>query len=191
MGRTHPRIIGAVAAVLAAGLAGFSLRSQQRSPTTVRNPAADVRTVVIRRTIHIVRHEHPKRGTGPHGPTLIAAAGVSHAAGPAVRTGASSSHAIGSGAVVAAGGSGAVTTRTSAAHLSSGPAPGTPGSTGAPVTTRTSAGHSTTGSSARSGGRLTTRTSSHGASGSRSGTVTTRSSGGRGEGGDGGGDHGD
>ena len=63
MGRTQTRIIGAVAALLAAGLAGFSLRSQQQHTVTTvaaRNPAADVRTQVIRRTIHIVRHQHPR-----------------------------------------------------------------------------------------------------------------------------------
>ena len=40
MGRTRIRFIGALAALLAAGLAGFSLRDQQRAATTIaaRNP---------------------------------------------------------------------------------------------------------------------------------------------------------
>ena len=67
MGRKHTRFIGAAAALLAAGLAGFSLRSQQRSATSVaaRNPATDVRTQVIRRTVHIIapRALPPRGGT--------------------------------------------------------------------------------------------------------------------------------
>ena len=78
MRKTHTRFVGAVAALLAAGLAGFSLRSQQRSVSAVaaRNPAPDVRTQVIRRTIHITRHEHAHHGMGPSGGRPLRPAGT-------------------------------------------------------------------------------------------------------------------
>lgn len=192
MGRTHTRFIGAVAALLAAGLAGFSLRSQQRSVSTVaaRNPAPDVRTQVIRRTIHITRHEHARHGMGPSGGgSRLGRRGASPAAS-AVHTGASGSHRVGSGTTVSASGA-AVTTRTSAPH-----SPASAAVSGAPVATRTSTSHggsgSTTGSGS-SGGPVTTRTSSHGSGGSTTGSghVTTRSSGGHGGDGSDGGDGGD
>lgn len=189
MGRKHTRMIGAAAALLAAGLAGFSLRSQQQHATTAlaaRNPAADVRTQVIQRTIHIVRHEHPKPIPAAHGTAAGGGAGGSPGSASPVRTGASGSRT----GVVSSGPSTAVTTRTSAA---SAPAGGSARS-GAPVTTRTSASHGSSGSSAPSSGPVTTRTSSQGGStsGVGSSSVTTRSSGGHGggHGGDGGGDNG-
>ena len=66
MRKTHGRILGSLAAVLAAGLAGFSLRPSPRPVTTVasRNPA-ETRTQVIRKTIHIVRHQGPGPAAGP------------------------------------------------------------------------------------------------------------------------------
>ncbi len=140
MSRTTTRFIGAAAALLAAGLAGFSLRAQPHTLTTVaaRNPAAEVRTQVIRRTVHIVRHEHGRhaagsRGigaTGPHYP------GSGSGSASAVATHTSGSHYAASGAAVAADSPGAVTTRTSASHAT---AAGGPVASGAPVTTRTSA----------------------------------------------------
>lgn len=184
MRKTHTRIAGALAALLAAGLAGFSLRSQPTSSVSLaaRSPAPAVATQVIRRTIHIVRHEHPRT---PHGspPGFPRRGGAGHA-NPArsVHTGASGSHAAGSaGALVAAGG-GAVTTRTSPSHTSAGSAPSGSTATGAPVTTRTSPSHASTGSapsgSAPAGTRPTTRTSPHGSSGAPGAKhVATRSSG--------------
>jgi len=55
MPKRHGRILGSLAAILAAGLAGFSLRPSPQPVTAVasRNPA-EVKTQVIRRTIHIV-----------------------------------------------------------------------------------------------------------------------------------------
>ena len=190
MPKTQTRIAGSVAALLAAGLAGFSLRSSPSSPTALaaRNPAADVRTQVIRRTIHIVRHEHARRGARPYRLTSVTGGGVGAHPASAVRTRASASHAAGSAATAAAG-TGAVTTRTSASHSVGSSAAGS-GSSSAPVTTRTSASHSAgspAGGSGSSPGHVTTRTSSHGSSSSGTGHVATRSSGGGGDGGDGGG----
>jgi hypothetical protein len=136
MARTHTRLIGAVAALIAAGLAGFSLRSQQATLTTIaaRNPTTDVRTQVIRRTIHITRHEHARHGIGPSAGT----SGVSTRRairGPSpVHTGASGSHTVGAGTTGSAA-SAAVTTRAS----THGSGASTNASGG--VTTRSSGGH--------------------------------------------------
>ena len=181
MRKTHTRIAGAVAALLAAALAGFSLRSQPRSSVSLaaRSPAPAVTTQVIRRTIHIVRHEHARTPPGrrPGSPTRAGGAQMNTAR--SVHTGASGSHAAGSvGAVVAAGG-GAVTTRTSPSHATSGSTSLGSAPTGAPVTTRTSPSHASTPSGpAPANPPVTTRTSSHASSGA-SGTkhVATRSSG--------------
>jgi hypothetical protein len=197
MRKTHTRIVGAVAALLAAALAGFSLRSQPKSVSlAARSPAPAVATQVIRRTIHIVRHEHP-RSAGTSRPGALAQGGRGpRGSARSIHTGASGSRGAGApGGAVSAGGA-AVTTRTSPSHASTSSAPSGSAPTGAPVTTRTSPGHATTGStpsgSAPTGARPTTRTSPHGAGGSTSSgrPVATRSSGGR-HGEDGGGDHGD
>ena len=103
MRRTYGRMLGAVAAILAAGVAGFSLRPTQRVVTTVaaRNPTT-VKTQVIRRTIHITRHARAHVAAAPPGPH----GGASHyRAGSAlgVRTGASRSHAAGSAGAAGSG----------------------------------------------------------------------------------------
>lgn len=192
------RLAGAVAAIIAAGLAGFSLRPASTSPTVIaaRNPAVEVRTVVIRKTIHIVRHERSAHGTRGRG--RPSAAPANGAGGP--------SHPVAAGGVP-------VATRTSPSHatVAASAGPGTSASSGSPatpVTTRTSASHtapSTTGAPAASGGGstsapVTTRTStggkagstsSGGGSGSSGKPVSTRTSGGHGgdgEKGDNGGD---
>src|SRR5581483_3136080 len=74
MQRTHTRIAGATTALLAAGVAGFSLRPADRpaAAPAARTPAVEVRTRVIHRTIHVVRHEHP-HSRGRH--ALAAASG--------------------------------------------------------------------------------------------------------------------
>ena len=193
MPKTQTRLVGAVAALLAAGLAGFSLRSSPNSPTAVsaRNPAPDVRTQVIRRTVHIVRHQRSGQGAGRHGGASAiggSVGGVGVAPASSVRTHTSGSHTIGAAGTVA-GGTASVTTRTSASHSAGSPVAGS-GSPSAPVTTRTSASHSVGSSgsgSGSTGGRVTTRTSSHGSTSSGSGRVVTRSSGG--DGGDRGGHH--
>jgi hypothetical protein len=191
MSRTYGRIAGALAAILAAGAAGYSLRPT-RSPAIVatRQPS-EIRTQVIRRTVHIVHRPHP----GRHGAsgTLLASAGAAHALGPrpTVRTGASA-HAAGSSGSSAAAGTPGITTRTSGSHAASGSSSGGSGSASAPVTTRTSATHGASGSPAAGGKPVTTRTSAGAGSGPARGSapVTSRTSrGGSGrEGGDGGGD---
>jgi hypothetical protein len=178
MRKTHTRMAGALAALLAAGLAGFSLRSAPRSSTALaaRTPSAAVTTQVIRRTIHIVRHQRAPSRAGSHPGSLSArSGGAAVSAARSIHTGASGSHHAGSsGAVVSAGG--AVTTRTSPSHAS---APTVSGATGAPVTTRTSPSHAATGSGpAPASSPVTTRTSPHGSSGASGAKhVTTRSSG--------------
>lgn len=190
MRKTHTRFVGVLAALLAAGLAGFSLRSQPKSSVSLaaRGPAPAVTTQVIHRTIHIVRHEHPRTAPGlrPGSATRAGGGGVSGVR--SVHTRASGSHSAGSaGAAVAVGG-GAVTTRTSASRAATGATPSGSAPAGAPVTTRTSPSHASTPSgSAPTGARPTTRTSSHGSSGASGGKhVATRSSGGEDHG-----DHGD
>jgi len=191
MNRTHGRIFGALAAVLAAGVAGYSLQPTPRTVAALsaRSSPAEIRTQVIRRTIHIVRHQGSGRGAGPHSAATGHAAThgsiTTAAAGQRIKTGASRSHAVAAGGSAVAGAGTPVTTRTSASHVTSA-APAAAGGTGssasAPVTTRTSASHASSGSS--SGSK------------SASAPVTTRSSSGGGasgggEKGDGGGDHGD
>lgn len=153
-------------ALAAAVLAVLALRPSSKAPTSLaaRNPAVEVRTVVIRRTVHIVKHERAPGAIGPHGHGQVAV-GAEHRP----KTGASGSHSSRSG--VAAGG--AVSTRASGSHLVA----GIPGS--APVTTRTSAAHGAPTSGAGSAAPVTTRTSAaHGGTPSSSGSrpVTTRTS---------------
>jgi hypothetical protein len=177
MRKTHGRILGSLAAVLAAGLAGFSLRPAPRPVTTVasRNPA-EVRTQVIRKTIHIVRHQGAghadRRRNGPG-----AGGGPTSSARRSVRTGASRSQVAGaSGTAIGS----AVTTRTSASHaVSAGSAGSAVTASGAPVTTRTSASHGSA------------STSPAGGSGAAGRPVTTRTSGGTAGGGGEKGDHAD
>jgi hypothetical protein len=175
-------MLAATTALAAAVLAVLALRPSSKTAVTLaaRNPAVEVRTVVIRRTIHIVKHEHAPSATGATG-------GVAAFSGTSTvpRTSTSGSRASGSAAVAA----GTVSTRTSGSHSSAAIA----GS--APVTTRTSAarGGSTGGSG--SAGPVTTRTSAPsgsstgGASGQPVSTRTSGIHGGDGGDGSGGGDN--
>ncbi len=178
--------IAALASTLAAGaLAAFALRS---SPATIGtaaqvNPqAAEVRTQVIRRTVHIVRHERPPRGHLKYGRSSGAGAiagGRASVIGSPPRTAASGSH---SGAPSGPAITSAPRTRTSSvgvrpAPSSAAPAPArtrtsgarggapssgapTKGGAGAPVRTRTSGASAGGGSGA--GGAIKTRTSGGG-----------------------------
>jgi len=137
------RTAAALAAIVAGGTAAFALRPAAATNATLaaHNPA-EIRTVTIRRTIHIVRHQ-----PGPAGPGISGAggrrlsakrAGVStHASGSrkngataaagAVATRASGSH--GTAAAVASASAGGVTTRASGSHAggsTSGPSASTP-----------------------------------------------------------------
>jgi hypothetical protein len=164
MRRTHARLAAVATAFVAAVVAGYALRPAPNTAVlAARKPAVQVQTVVVRRTIHIVKHEHPPVAAGPGG-----LGGSFSAGGTAPRTHTSGSHAAGAGAV-------AVRTRVSGSHSIGAPS-------GAAVTTRTSSG---AGGSHGSSGPVTTRTSAgHAGSG---GTVSTRTSGSHGtDGGDGG-----
>jgi len=184
--RTTNARIAALATTLVAGvLAAFALRpstSSTGSAAHVQQQAAEVRTQVIRRTVHIVRHERPPRartttGSGAGSTVALGAAGTSRAP----RTGTSGSHLTAARAVT---GVAAPRTRTSGA--STGVTPST-GSTAAPVRTRTS-GTSAAGAPSTSGSGAPVRTRASGGSTSGgSGAVRTRTSGG----GDGGGGHDD
>src|SRR5207248_724385 len=67
MRRRYSRTAAVVLALLAGGLAAFALRPTAGTSTTAvaaRNPAVEVRTQVIRRTIHVIRHEPGARLRG-------------------------------------------------------------------------------------------------------------------------------
>jgi len=171
--RTTNARIAAAATTFAAGvLAAFALRpaTSSTSSTTVSRPqAAEVRTQVIRRTVHIVRHERPPRPRG----------------------GAGTSGARSTSAATSIGGTpSAPRTRVSGASAVVAP---TSATAGTPVRTRTS-GTAAAGEPSRRGSvaPVRTRTSGSGspaAGGSGGGkTVRTRTSGG---GGDHGGGHDD
>jgi len=172
------RTAAALAAIVAAGLAAFAFRPTAAINATAHNPA-EIRTVTIRRTIHVVRHVPGPAGLGSSGARgrVVAAkrAAVStHASGShkrgataaagTVATRASGSHGAAVGASSAS--AGAVTTRASGSH-DAGSTSGVPA--GTPVATRASASHS-------------------GAPATSANPVTTRASGGGHAGGDGGGD---
>lgn len=197
MRRRQWRTAAVLTALAAGGLAAFALRPSQgatNAPLATRDPAAEVRTQVIRRTIHIIRHEPGARLRGSRPTSGVAVQTHGHA-----RTGASGSHgpgsARGSAAVAtrtsgshgaaggyAAGHNAPVSTRTSGSHGSSSAAP-----TVAPVSTRASGSHGSS-SAAPTVAPVSTRTSgSHGGSSTGSPRKpVTRSSGGAGHGGDGG-----
>jgi hypothetical protein len=171
MQRRHSRAAAAASAIAAGALAAFALRPSHgttASAVAARSPAVEVRTQVIRRTIHIVRHENPAGLPRPRTPSAAARGGagatrVASPAGPTLATRTSGSHATGSG--VTGGPSAPVSTRSSG---STGAPPGASGPSGRPVSTRSSG--STGGSSSR--------------------PVTRTSGAGHGEGGDGGDGHG-
>lgn len=65
MKSTYTRLVGAIAAAAASGAAGFYLwpATHSKSVVTDRNAAAEVRTQVIHRTVHVVRHPKAKAST--------------------------------------------------------------------------------------------------------------------------------
>lgn len=180
MRRSHSRTLAVVLAVAAGGLAALALRPAAGSSTgtlAARNPAVEVRTQVIRRTIHVIRHEPGARLPGSRrssSTVVVAGHGHGHArtgasgsralkSGPrsaAVATRASGGHAAGAARV--SGASAPVSTRASGSRRSSTPAPA-----GRPVATRTSGSHS--GSSAGSPARAVTRASGAGHAGNHDG----------------------
>ncbi|MFZ0976345.1 MAG: hypothetical protein WAN22_29245, partial [Solirubrobacteraceae bacterium] len=60
------RTAAALAAILAGGLAAFAFRPTAAINATAHNPA-EIRTVTIRRTIHVVRHVPGPAGLGSSG----------------------------------------------------------------------------------------------------------------------------
>jgi hypothetical protein len=199
MRKTHTRIAAGVMAIFAAVLAGFALRPTPQSAVTLaaRNPAVEVRTVVIRRTIHVTHHAQKLLGRRTIQPTRGGVAGAAGGHGrylAATHTGASGAHRTTSGYSASPA---APSTRSSGSHASAAPAGSSSGSSARPVSTRTSGSHasgsSSSGSSSSGAAKpVTTRTSgSHSGASSSGGSghpVTTRTSGGGGERGDGGGD---
>ena len=165
------RTAAALAAILAAGLAALAFKTDghHRHRTLAAHTPAEIRTVTIRRTIHIVRHVPGPAGpgsSGARGRGACEASSCQHprerlaqerydaAAARAVATRASGSHGASVGA--SSSGAGALTTRASGSHgagsangaptgLPSQPAPAGPTAVlprpqGNPVTTRTSGG---------------------------------------------------
>lgn len=161
MRTAHARATAAIAAVAAGVIAGYELKPSQGGRLSANaasaQPPAEVRTQVIHRTIHVVRHERLP-GQGRRG-GLRRTTAVAHYA----RTGASGSH-LASATTGAAG----VSTRTSGANIGSGAAGAVP------VRTHASGAASAPGTSR--GGTVRTHTSGAAAGG---GTVKTRTSGSR------------
>ncbi|MGB0094266.1 MAG: hypothetical protein WBP81_17270, partial [Solirubrobacteraceae bacterium] len=111
MRRTQIRIVAAVTAIAAGGLAAYALRPSDNPGVALasRNPV-EVRTQVIRRTIHVIRHD--SAGHSPSPRRAIATGAPGHGAKGAIATGASGSHsASGPG-----GQSAPVATRSSGSH---------------------------------------------------------------------------
>jgi hypothetical protein len=156
MHATNARVAAAIAALAAGGVSAFALTrpsTHQATQAASRQAAVEVRTQVIRRTIHVVRHERPPRpkgsvyvlprgggvrGTSPPARTASSGAhrssGVTEAAASPVRT-RSSSGASRGGSARPIGANTPVRTRTSGAKPTGG------GREGAAVRTRTSGGH--------------------------------------------------
>ncbi len=185
MRRKYARIVAIAMAALAGGLAAFALRpaaGTSSATLAARNPAVEIRTQVIRRTIHVIRHEHGAHMRGSHGAAALLVARHPHA-----RSAPSGAHHAARGSGTSAG---AVATRTSGAR---GTSSGNGTASAAPVATRSSGSHSTSPAPASAGHPVSTRSSgSHSGStaGSSSGRPVTRSSGaGHGHGEDGGDEH--
>ena len=175
MRRSHSRAAAFALAVATCGLAAFALKPAASTPTATlasRNPAVEIRTQVIRRTIHVIRHEPGAPLRGSRGVSAIVVAGHAHAH---ARTAASGKHHAPIGAPVAA-----VATRASGGHGAS--TGHTTTGSGVPVTTRSSASRSTAASPPATSHPVSTRSSgSHSAAISTPATshpVSTRSSGG-------------
>jgi hypothetical protein len=177
----YSRAVAAITAIAAGLLAAFALRPSS-SPSTAtlaaRNPAVEVRTQVIRRTVHVIRHEPGAGLKGAHGANGMVVGGRRSAG----------SAGYGGTAASAAG----VATRTSGSHAAGVSGAAVPAGSGAPVTTRTSGSHAAAPTSSGAGAPVSTRTSgSHGGSagGSSAARPVTRSSGAHGGGEDGGHDN--
>ncbi len=127
MRRTQSRTAAAVTAVAAGAVAVYAIQPADTTVATVaaRAPAVQYRTQVIRRTIHIVRHDRHAFPT-PRG--AVAAGGRGPHGKGAIKTGASGSHARAGGGGAGAGTAGVVTR--SSGHSSAGASPGSSSSAG-------------------------------------------------------------
>ena len=115
MRKRHSRIAAVAATAAAAALAAYALRPTAASTPTAGaagNRAAEVRTQVIRRTIHVVHHAPATSGAGSTGTSSRQPSAYAQAPG-SIRTGASGGHARSYGA------SGSLATRASGARTSS------------------------------------------------------------------------
>ena len=160
---TNSRIASLAAALVAGALAALALRpvTHGQSASGSGAPVAEVRTQVIRRTIHVVHHERPpqrRAGTRRAAATTAAPTGI--------HTGSSGSHPSSTGAAPASPRS-----RTSGA---AGAAPTPAGA--APVRTATSGSRSAAPSAGRGSGPVRTRSS--GSPGGAGTSTRTHSSGG-------------
>lgn len=146
----HTRTAAATAALAAAGLTVMALRPAPHATANLaaRNPAVEVRTEVIRRTIHVSSRGHGALlARRPAGAVGLARRGATHAG----HTRASGSHhwpaPAHSGTVVS--------TRSSPGHASS----AAPSSPARPVTTRPSPGHAAAAPSSSAPRPVSTRSS--------------------------------
>lgn len=140
-----PRIASLLAAVIAGALAVYVLRpdSGVRSAAHLKAQTPEVRTQVIKRTVHVVRHERPPSGRRAHGAGVVSAGGATAAAQAGV----------------------AAAPRSATSGSSAAPATGTAGA-GAPVRTSTSG---SSGGSGSGGGTVRTHTSGGGEGGDHEG----------------------
>jgi hypothetical protein len=183
----HTRSAAAITAIAAGSAAVYALQPADKPIATLaaHTPAVVYRTQVIRRTIHVIRHEHAAHFPAPRGAVATGGRGASSAGRPI--TGASKSHAGSSSGASGAAVSGAVATRTSGSHAAV-PVSASAGPSGGAVTTRSSgASHAVSGTTAPASGSRPVTTRASGASHAVSGTttpasgshpVTTRTSGG-------------
>ncbi len=159
MRRTEMMTAGGVTLAGLGLLAGLAIGSGDGNPATVaaRPQPVEVRTQIIRKTVHVYRRPKPHHAAGGGSPGLHRSAGAGAVAvGASARTRSSGSHVAGS--VAAGSAPAAVRTHSSGASApvhSSAPA-------SHPVSTRTSgASHPSSGSAAP----VKTRSSGHGGDG--------------------------
>jgi len=138
---TPTRAAAAVTALASGALAAYALQPEGggTSPTAVsKQPAAEVRTQVIRRTIHVTRHERPQGPTGAGGSGTGAAvgSGTGAAAGSAIASGTTGSSAPRTSASGSQAAGAATPSYRGAVRTASSGSAG--GSTSAPVSTRSS-----------------------------------------------------
>src|SRR5437763_8320875 len=93
----YTRSAAAITAVAAGSFAIYALRPTDKptAASAARNPAVAYRTQVIRRTIHVVKHEHGGRFPAPRRAIATGGHGPRGGGSGLVRTGASGHHGAG------------------------------------------------------------------------------------------------